>query len=89
MYRPVGPDLIRAFSPTLACRRIFSLNAFPASEAAPPDIKVCLEADVLPASGVKSVSGPISSIELISVCMASATICVITVLEPWPISVAP
>ena len=60
-----------------------------ARRAAFPETKVWREAEVLPQSGVTSVSADARSIFSIGAPSASAQICAITVFEPWPISTAP
>ena len=54
-----------------------------------PDTKVWREAEVLPASAVRSVSPTTMRNELGGRPSASAAICSSTVDEPWPISTAP
>ena len=71
-----------ASSPTLARRRSSRLIARAARAAALPDTKVCREAEVLPQSGVMSVSADTRSIWSIGAPSASAQICAMTVFEP-------
>ena len=54
-----------------------------------PETKVWREAEVLPQSGVKSVSAETISSSAIGAPSASAQICGMTVLEPCPMSTAP
>ena len=61
----------------------------PAFSAALPVTKVWREAEVLPASGVIAVSPLFSRKAASGRPSASAAICAMTVLEPWPISTAP
>src|SRR5579883_3200046 len=80
---------IVASSPTLARRRISRRIALPARYAALPETKVWREAEVLPQSGVVSVSAEARSNRSSGAPSASAHICGMTVFEPWPISTAP
>ena len=78
-----------ASSLILLSRRMSARSRRPDSSAALPVMNVWREADVLPQSGVRAVSGPTSSKSASGMPSASAQICVITVFEPWPMSVAP
>ena len=80
---------MRASGPALVRRRIFARSASPASCAALPDTNVWREADVLPASNVRSVSPTTSWNADTGSPSASAAIWVSTVVEPWPMSTAP
>jgi hypothetical protein len=71
-----------ASSPTFARRNSSRLIARAAREAALPETKVWREAEVLPQSGVTSVSADTRSIRSIGAPTASAHICAITVFEP-------
>ncbi len=85
-----GPSrVIVASGPALVRRRIFARSASPVSWAALPETKVWREAEVLPASKVRSVSPTTSSNCDTGTPSASAAICVSTVVEPWPMSTAP
>ena len=85
-----GPSRARrASGPALVRRRIFARSASPASCAALPDTNVWREADVLPASKVRSVSPTTSWNAETGRPSASAAIWVSTVVEPWPMSTAP
>ena len=86
--RPGSNDSV-AFGETLAKRRILSRKACAAFSAALPEMKVWREAEVLPASGVIAVSAPTSLTSPSGTPSASAKICAMTVLEPWPMSTAP
>ncbi len=91
----IGDDnrsAIKAYAGVLAhmaSRRMSARSRRPDSSAALPVMNVCREADVLPQSGVRAVSGPTSSKSASGMPSASAQIWVITVFEPWPMSVAP
>ena len=61
----------------------------PASRAALPETKVWREAEVLPASAVRSVSPTTMRNARGGRPSASAAICSSTVVEPWPMSTAP
>ena len=88
--RTSAPSITRlASSETLPWRKITSRKARPASNAAFPDTNVWRDADVLPQSGVRSVSPSISDRLWTGTPNASAAICEITVLAPCPISIAP
>ena len=67
----------------------FARRSSAASRAALPETKVWREAEVLPASAVRSVSPTTSSNFSGGSPSASAAICSSTVVEPWPISTAP
>jgi len=60
-----------------------------ASRVALPDTNVWREAEVLPASGVRSVSPATCEMASSSTPSAWAAIWASTVLEPWPMSTAP
>ena len=84
-----GCSRMLASAATLAWRRSCSRKASPASRVALPDTNVWREADVLPASGVIAVSPDLSRIASAGTPNASAMIWTITVLAPWPMSIAP
>ena len=72
-----------------ASARSFARSAVPARKVAFPEMNVCLDAELFPASGVVSVSAPSVTMHDMSTPTASAQICVITVLAPCPMSTAP
>ena len=79
----------RASGPALAWRRIAARRLAAGGSAALPETKVWREAEVLPASGVRSVSASTRSKAATGRPSASAQIWAITVFEPWPMSTAP
>ncbi len=81
--------MISALSDAFACCSTCARSACPASRAALPDTKVWREAEVLPASGVMSVSAPSTVTSATGTPKACAKICTITVFDPCPISIAP
>src|SRR5215472_5945934 len=80
---------IEASAGALHIARIAARNCSPAIMAALPLTKVWREAEVLPQSGVRSVSGGTRSNLSSGTPRACAQICVTTVADPCPMSTAP
>src|SRR5207248_2562806 len=84
-----APMMLSILNSNSAILRILRRSSWPAIYAAFPVTNVCRDAEVLPQSGVIEVSPEIRPKRSIGHPSASAQICVTTVADPCPMSIAP